>query len=327
VAAGGAAYYAIIPAHAPTSFDDVRQVVALPLMAAVMYAVNSFPSCVAAGLQFGKNPFRLWLNGRRVDALQTVALFLLGLVTALTVQQHAWALAVMTLPAALIYVTLKRSAELLDRLQDNHTVTAVEAMADTVDLRNPYTQDHSRRVADLAVRIARTLNLPELEVEQIRLAARVHNIGNIGVSDQALRKPGKLTADEWEQVEKHVRTGYDILGGFAEYRECREIVLRHHERWDGSGYPQGLQGIQSADTHRVQVAGQILGVADAIHAMTSDRPYRAALTLEAALDEIREEKGRHWHPAVVDAVERLYATPDGLRFTPAPVRTAARAQA
>lgn len=307
VAAGGVVYYSIIPAHAPASFDDARQMLALPLMAVAMYLVNTVPACVAAGLQHHKHPLQLWMNGRRVDALQTVALFLLGLVTALTVRQYPWAIIVMTLPAALIYVTLKRSADLLDRLQDNHTITAVEAMADTVDLRNPYTHDHGRRVADVALRIARAMALPEPEVEQVRLAARVHNLGNIGVSDQVLRKPGKLTPDEWEQVEKHVRTGYDILGGFADYRECREIVLRHHERWDGSGYPQGLQGVQSAETHRLQMAGQILGVADALDAMTSERPYRAALTLEAALDVIGSEKGRQWHPAVVEAVERTYS--------------------
>jgi len=205
-------------------------------------------------------------------------------------------------------VTLKRSVDLLDRIQDNHTVTAVEAMADTVDLRNPYTHDHSRRVAERAVLIARALALPEKEIEQIRLAARVNDLGKIGVSDHVLRKPGPLTADEWEQVEKHVRTGYDILGGFPEYRECREIVLLHHERWDGSGYPQANRGITSADNYRAQLAGQVVGIADALDAMTSERPYRAAMSLEQALDTLRGERGRQWEPRVVEAVEAVYVT-------------------
>ena len=322
VAAGGAAYYAIMPAHAPVLFDDLRNLLALPAAALVMYAFNTLPSCIGIALQHGKNPLRVWLNGRRVDALQSLALYLIGLVTALTVQEHAWAVVVMALPTAPIYLTLKRTVELLAQQRDNrtHTVSAVEAMADTVDARNTFTKDHSRRAAELAVRIAQAMALPEPEVEQIRMAARVLNIGKIGVPDALLRKPGRLTPDEWEQVEKHVRTGYEILGGFPDYRECRELVLQQHEHWDGSGYPEGLVG------EAIALGAQIVGVADAVVAMRSERPYRKTRSHDETIEELRRQQGKQWHPAVVEtAIGMLRAAEaSGAQEPPAVAHAVAR---
>jgi HD-GYP domain-containing protein (c-di-GMP phosphodiesterase class II) len=143
--------------------------------------------------------------------------------------------------------------------------------------------------------------LPVAEIEQIRMAARVLGMGKIGVSDEILGKPGKLTPDEWEQMEKHVRTGYDVLGGFPEYEACRDLVLQHRERWDGSGYPQGLS------EGEIKLGAQILAVADALVAMTSDRPYRKAMTLTEALDQVRAQQGRQWHPAVAETARALFA--------------------
>ena len=117
------------------------------------------------------------------------------------------------------------------------TIAAVESMADVVDRRDPYTFQHSQSVAVNAVLIARQLHLPDREVELIRIAARVHDLGKIAVPDEVLHKQGRLTAPEFALMKKHPETGVEILAKFPEYRRGRELVLAHHERIDGLGYP------------------------------------------------------------------------------------------
>src|SRR5688500_13888279 len=209
----------------------------------------------------------------------------------------------MVMPVAPIYVTLQRTAKFLERRLEDQTVAAVEAMADTIDMRDHYTFEHSRRVAHYAVCLGEQLGVSAKELETIRLAARVHDLGKIGVPDDVLRKPGPLTPHEWELMERHVQIGYDILSRFADFRDCKELVLLHHERADGSGYPHTSHASGTSHaSHTVGSAGdverahrlrnaQIIAVADALDAMTSDRPYRNALSLEAAMSEFQRLKG------------------------------------
>jgi putative nucleotidyltransferase with HDIG domain len=168
-------------------------------------------------------------------------------------------------------------------------------MADVVDRRDPYTFQHSQSVADHAVRTARRLQLPDKEVELIRLAARVHDLGKIAVPDEVLHKQGRLTDAEFELMKKHPATGAEILAKFPEYKRGRELVLAHHERMDGLGYPRGLAGAAIA------LGARIIAVADSWDAMTSDRPYRKALAAEVALGELLRGRGTQWDPEVVDA--------------------------
>src|SRR5216683_1300030 len=174
-------------------------------------------------------------------------------------------------------------------------VAAVESMADVVDRRDPYTFQHSQSVADHAVRTARRLQLPDKEVELIRLAARVHDLGKIEVPDEVLHKQGRLTEAEFELMKKHPATGAEILAKFPEYKRGRELVLAHHERMDGLGYPRGLAGAAIA------FGARVIAVADSWDAMTSDRPYRKALDAEVALAELLRGRGTQWDPQVVDA--------------------------
>src|SRR5205814_1252319 len=157
------------------------------------------------------------------------------------------------------------------------TLDAVEALADVVDLRDPYTHAHSQRVAGYAAEIARRMQLPAEEVENIRLAARVHDLGKIGVPDHILRKPGPLSDEEWLEMRKHTEVGAELVSKFPEYRRGRELIWCHHERVDGQGYPRALAGMQ------VPIGARIIAVADAWDAMTSDRPYRQAMPRERAL--------------------------------------------
>ena len=308
----GLAYYAVLPHQAPAPLGRTENLWAVPAAAAAMYLANSGAVAAMAGLQLGRTPLAVWRAGRRSSAAHGAALLLLGLVTALTAVHHPWAPLALALPTALVSLSLKRTVQLTEQ-----TIAAVEALADAVDLRDPYTGDHSRRVAACAERLARRLGLPGEEVDTIRLAARVHDLGKLGIPDAVLLKPGRLTPEERALMERHSELGYQILARFPEYRRGRELVRAHHERVDGRGYPQGLRG------DALPLGAQIIAVADALDALTSDRPYRRGLPLEEALAELRRGKGTQWRADVVEALEGLLAQPDGQRPVGARVAAAA----
>lgn len=315
IAAAGAVYIALVGAHVTEVLDGGHIVPLLGLIATavMLYVTNTFPTAVAVGLQHRKDPFRVWMNARRADFLQSAALYLVGLVAAVTVYDRPWTIVVMVMPVAPIYVTLQRTARFLERRVEDQTIAAVEAMADTVDMRDHYTFEHSKRVARYAVQIAESMGLPAKEVETIRLAARVHDLGKIGVPDHVLRKPGPLNAEEWELMERHVQIGYDILSRFEDFRDCRELILLHHERVDGTGYPNAVNERDDPDGYRLLRGAQIIAVADALDAMTSNRPYRQALSLDDTMAEFRRLRGQQWLPEVVDVLEALVAQPEQRR--------------
>lgn len=195
-------------------------------------------------------------------------------------------------------ITERKHAE---RLRDDLTRKAVDAIAATAEARDPYTAGHQRRVADIAVAIATVLGLGADEVEGIRIAATIHDVGKVSVPIEVLVRPGKLRAADWEMIKGHSRAGYEIVADIAFPQPVAEMVLQHHERCDGSGYPDGLDGDE------ILLGARIIAVADTVEAMSSHRPYRAALGLEAALDEIKRERGRLFDPQVVDACLHLVA--------------------
>ncbi len=176
---------------------------------------------------------------------------------------------------------------------------AILAMARIVEVRDPYTAGHQERVACLARAIAQTLGLPEDEVSGIYYASLVHDIGKISIPGEILSKPGRLSSAEFALIRLHPQAGYDIVRSIDFPWPVNDIVLQHHERLDGSGYPEGLAGDQ------ISYGAVIVAVADVVEAMSSHRPYRPALGVEAALDEIRKNRGRLYDPGVVDACESI----------------------
>src|SRR5688572_3259619 len=255
---GGLVYYSILPHQLPAPQERIENLWAVPLTVAAMFCANTWLVALIAGLQHRKSPLEIWLSTRKRELLHEAGLFLLGLVTARTAQSDPWIPLVMVLPAAMIYLSTKRYLQLIEQ-----TIGAVEALADTVDRRDPYTFEHSKRVAEYSQRIARAMKLRAEDVEQIRLAARVHDLGKIGVPNHVLHKEGPLTDDEWEVMRDHPEMGYEILAQFPEYKQGRELVRSHHERYDGLGYPQGLTG------RHLRMGAQIIAVADTLDAMTS----------------------------------------------------------
>lgn len=177
---------------------------------------------------------------------------------------------------------------------------ALQAIATTVELRDPYTAGHQRRVAALAVAIARQLGLPAEQVHGISLASVVHDIGKVLVPAEVLSKPGRLNEIEYSFIKTHSQAGYDILKGIDFPWPIAQTVLQHHERLDGSGYPQGLKG------DAIILEARILGVADVVEAMSSHRPYRPGLGIDAALGEIMSKRGVCFDAQVVDACLALF---------------------
>jgi putative nucleotidyltransferase with HDIG domain len=260
------------------------------LAAFVMYVVSTSLVVVAAARLTSRSAFQIWAESAGTDIKQTGAIYVAGYVLAVLSTGKPWLALVMMAPVAGLQLALKRSVQMREQ-----TVAAVESMADVVDHRDPYTFQHSQSVAAHAVRTARKLGLPDRDVELIRLAARVHDLGKIAVPDEVLHKHGRLTDAEFELMKKHPQTGVDILEKFPEYRRGRELVLAHHERMDGHGYPRGLSG------SAIPLGARIIAVADSWDAMTSDRPYRTALDPEVALGELLRGRGTQWDTEVVNA--------------------------
>ncbi len=188
------------------------------------------------------------------------------------------------------------SAEKLEQV----LLQIIEAIVATVEARDPYTAGHERRVAILAGAIAREMGLPDETVHGITLAASIHDLGKIRVPAEILSKPGKLNSIEFELVKVHAQTGYDIIKEISFSQPIAQIVLQHHERLDGTGYPQGLKDEQ------ILPEAKILAVADVVEAMSSHRPYRPGLGVDAALEEIIRHRGKLYDPAVVDSCVALF---------------------
>jgi putative nucleotidyltransferase with HDIG domain len=173
-------------------------------------------------------------------------------------------------------------------------------MAMIVEERDPYTAGHQERVANLSVAIAQDLNLPEEQISGIRMAGMIHDVGKIRVPAEILSKPTQLSPIELEMIKTHAEVGYKILEPIAFPYPVAKIAYQHHERINGSGYPQGLK------RDEILIEARILAVADVVEAMASHRPYRPALGIDAALGEIEKNSGTLYDKAVADACLRLF---------------------
>lgn len=172
--------------------------------------------------------------------------------------------------------------------------STLEALGAAIDLRDSPTAGHSRRVFLYSIELAKGLRLPERQLTSIRVGALLHDIGKLAIPDRILLKPGPLTEEERRTMQQHAQVGYDLVKGIDFLAEAAEIILTHHERCDGSGYPQGLQ---AAD---IPIGAKIFAVADTVDAMTSDRPYRAALSFWAAREQIKCGSGKEYDSRVAE---------------------------
>lgn len=186
-----------------------------------------------------------------------------------------------------------------ERLQRTIEVT-IQALATTIEMRDPYTAGHQRRVATLASAIAEEMGLTKEMVENINIAGIIHDIGKIYIPVEILTRPGKLSEYELNIIKAHPQYGHDIMIETEVPEPVAEIVHQHHERVNGSGYPEGKKG------EEILLESKILSVADVVEAMSSHRPYRPALGIDVALDEIKNYRGIYYEPEVADACLRLF---------------------
>lgn len=207
----------------------------------------------------------------------------------------------------LLYIFASQVAVSLEnvRLHENlkeKLLNAVSTLAMALEAKDAYTRGHSQRVSHYSVQIAREMRLPEREVEAIRLAGILHDIGKIGVRDEILHKEGKLNEEEWKQVRKHPEVSVSILSRIPDLKGILEIIRHHHEHYDGKGYPAGLSG------EDIPLGARILAVTDMLDALISDRPYREKITFAEAVEEIRKVSGTQLDPRIVEALEGIAET-------------------
>ncbi|TMC66374.1 MAG: HD-GYP domain-containing protein [Chloroflexi bacterium] len=262
--------------------DELRLAVIMVVAVVVYHLSNKLLTAaiisLATGRRFG---FLLRVNTRSTGLPELGAGALGSLLALLWTIHPAWTV-LLAVPTAVITRTLRYVRQL-----EGETRSAVRSLAEVIDHRDPHTAHHSERVASYAVALARRLDLDEDVVELIDQAGSVHDLGKIGVADSILLKPGALTEGE--------RNHYEL------FREGALIVLHHHERWDGGGYPAGLAG------EAIPLGSRVVAVADAFDAMTSNRPYRAALSVAEAVGRLREGSGVQWDPDLVDVFIGLVA--------------------
>jgi HD-GYP domain-containing protein (c-di-GMP phosphodiesterase class II) len=190
-------------------------------------------------------------------------------------------------------------------------VGTVAALTRAVERRDPYARGHADRVTDLAVAIGRRLGFEGERLEELRLGARLHDVGKLAVSARVLLKAGALTTGELLQIRAHPSAGARLVASDDELRNALPYVLYHHERWDGGGYPEGRAG------DAIPLGARIIGVADAFDAMTSDRPYRRALPVGQALAELFRCAGSQFDPEVVSAFLAAWEDGDVVAAAPA----------
>jgi putative nucleotidyltransferase with HDIG domain len=194
------------------------------------------------------------------------------------------------LPLVLARVALQNYVQL-----QSETMQTIETLADVIDKGDPHTFQHSQRVSKYAVQLARRLNLPEVDVQLIGSAARIHDLGKVTIPTNILQKTGKLTAEEFEVVKGHPAEGAKLVENLSLYQQGLDLILHHHERFDGTGYPSGLK------ENSIPLGARVICVADAFDAMTSDRPYRKAMSLDNAILELKGGMGTQFDPYLASA--------------------------
>jgi len=189
------------------------------------------------------------------------------------------------------------NARLFKDLQDTYLAT-VRVLVSTIEAKDPYTHGHTERVAQYAVGIAKAMDFSQDEIQTIQLGAFLHDIGKLHTSDSILHKPGALTEEEWRLVKAHPVRGAQMLQGVKFLEKATDLVRHHHERVDGKGYPDGLRGDE------ITIGAKIVNVADAFDAMTTDRPYRAGLTMDQAISQFEEKAGTQFAAEIVEVMVR-----------------------
>ncbi|MHB8987095.1 MAG: HD-GYP domain-containing protein, partial [Eubacteriales bacterium] len=262
---------------------------AMIVSSAVYVILNTILVSTVISLSEGRRPLRFLTRAINLEMLHFTLLVPVSLLIVILYTVEPMAIVILVLPLVLAHFSFDNYITLW-----TETRTTIEVLADIVDKKDPYTSKHSHMVADYCNDIAERIPLRPDDVETLVSAAKVHDLGKISVPDSILLKEGSLTNEEREVMITHSFVGYDILSKLRFYKIGARLVLYHHERFDGNGYPAGLKG------ESIPLGARILAVADCYHAMTSDRPYRKAMSSEEAISELTRCAGTQFDPKIVE---------------------------
>jgi len=282
--------YVFLADNTPTPFDSFRDIMALIVAGLSYYTVNHLLVSVVIALDQGFPLLTVWRIVFRDALWHNLAMIPLGAILALLWTVGPWSLGLVLLPLVIVRRSMALVRESLEQ-----TRQALIALADTIDARDSSTYQHSQRVAEYAEMTARQMRLPYDELELIVTSARLHDLGKIGMDNVMLYKPGPLSNEERRAFQRHPSIGESLVGYFPAFGAGGDIVRHHHEHFDGRGYPNGKRG------EEIAVGARILAVADAYDAMTSDRPYRSAMSKETAIARLKGASGSQFDPQVVEA--------------------------
>lgn len=265
------------------------------IVSCALYIIfNTILVSTVISLNEGRRPLRWLTRGIKLDIMHFTLLAPVSLLIVILYTVEPLAIIILVLPLVLAHFSFENYITLW-----TETRTTIEVLADIVDKKDPYTSKHSYMVADYCREIAEKLLLRPEDVETLVSAAKVHDLGKISVPDSILLKQGSLTDGEREVMINHSSIGYNILNKLRFYKVGARLVLYHHERFDGNGYPAGLKG------ESIPLGARILAVADCYHAMTSDRPYRKAMSSEQAISELTRCAGTQFDPKVVEVFIKI----------------------
>lgn len=282
-------------------FIDNKYNFAAMIFSCLAYVIiNYLLVSTVISLEIGRKLFFEFTKDVKLELLHFATLVPVSLLIVILYNVEPLSIVIAILPLAMAHFSFDNYITLR-----TETKATIEVLADTIDKRDSYTAQHSFRVAKYSERIARELQLNPNDIENIITAARVHDLGKISISDSVLLKNNGLSQEERERMLCHSMEGYRIIKNLRFYKSGAKIVLHHHERYDGGGYPGGLKG------DSIPIGARILAVADSYDAMTTDRPYRKALSEKEALDELIKCSGTQFDPLVVEAFLRVKKN-DGL---------------
>lgn len=291
--------YVFLADNTPTPFDSFRDIMALIVAGLFYFMMSHLLVSLVIALDQGFPLLTVWRIALRDAAWHNLTMIPLGAILALLWRMRPWSIALALLPL----LTVRRSMALV-RESLEQTRKALIALADTIDARDSTTYQHSQRVAEYAEMIARQMRLPYDEVQLIVTSGRLHDLGKIGMDNLLLYKPGSLSNEEREEFQRHPSIGESLVGHFPAFGAGRDIVRHHHEHFDGKGYPNGKKA------EEIPLGARILAVSDAYDAMTSDRPYRKAMSKEIAIARLKAASGTQFDPQVVEAFLTALARKD-----------------
>jgi putative nucleotidyltransferase with HDIG domain len=294
--ASAALYFALAePAESP--IGSYQNLLAVILSGTLFTLINAGSLAVIVAPVVGISPFEMWRTNTGGQHVELLSLVTLGSVIPVLVRENPLSIILLIVPMLLGPHTAFRGIQ-----QAHHeTRVAMEGLADALERRDPYTYRHSIRVTEHVRTILGAMpQIPRATAEAIIAAAHVHDLGKVGSRDGSLKKPGELSDEERQEIEQHAAIGAEIVSRLEAYKHSVDTIRHHHERWDGSGYPDGLEG------ERIPLGARIIAVADAFDAMTSDRVYRAALPVDVAFAELAKGRGTQFDPQIVDVFQAAY---------------------